>query len=58
MSLIRQLRRGLSSLAHSRQADREVDDEVRNYLDESAAARRFQSAVSASSRLRPARVSE
>ena len=38
MSLIRQLRRGLSSLAHSRQADREVDDEVRNYLDESAAA--------------------
>ena len=38
MSLLRQLSRGLRVLARRRAADRDVDDEVRHFLDEAAAA--------------------
>lgn len=39
MSVLRQLRRGLAELARRRQADRDVDDEVRHYLEQAAAER-------------------
>src|SRR3954468_1107386 len=38
MSLFRQLTRGLRSLVGGRTADRDVDDEVQHYLEQSAAA--------------------
>src|SRR5512146_2994888 len=38
MSFLRQLRRGVSALAHGRQADRDVDDEVRHFLEQSTNA--------------------
>ena len=38
MSLWRQLRRGLSVLTNRTAADRDLDDEVRHYLDEATSA--------------------
>ena len=38
MSFLRELRRGLSALAHGQQADRDVDDEVRHFLEQSTNA--------------------
>jgi len=38
MSVIRHLRSGLSALLHGEQSDRDVDDEVRHFLEQSTAA--------------------
>ena len=38
MTLLRQVRRGLAALTHRRQADEDTTDELRHYLDLSAAA--------------------